>query len=91
MQDNGTDCGLFLLHYIEKFLEAAPQNLIYHNLDDMFNDNWFPPIEASNLRGKIQRTMMEQFEAKSECNDSLNPQFGSKKEFDNNFVNGTLS
>lgn len=90
MQDNGTDCGFFLLHYIEKFLEAAPHKLIYHNLDDMFNDNWFSPVEASNVRGKIQRTIMEQFEAKSECNDNLNPLFGSKKEFDDNLVDGTL-
>jgi Ulp1 family protease len=52
LEDYGTDCGLFLLHYIEKFLEVESQKLIYHNLDDMFNDNWFSPIEASNLREK---------------------------------------
>jgi len=64
LQENGSDCGLFLLHYIEKFLEDAPQKLIFQNLDELFIYNWFPP-EASNLRKKIQEMLLEQVEAKN--------------------------
>ena len=74
LQDNGYDCGVFLLYYIEKFLEDAHQTLIFQNLDEIFNHNWFSPREASNLRKKIQKILLEEF--------------GRKKEFTNNLSNG---
>lgn len=36
LQDNESDCGLFLLHYIQKFVEYAPKTLKSRDLDG----NW---------------------------------------------------
>ncbi|KAG0572270.1 hypothetical protein KC19_VG080600 [Ceratodon purpureus] len=77
LQDNGYDCGIFLLFYVKKFLEDAPQKLIFQNLDEIFNHNWFPVKQTSNLREKIQEVMLEEF--------------ATKKEFTNNLTNGPLS
>jgi len=74
LQDNGYNCGIFLLYYIEKFLEDVHQKLIFQNLDETFNFTWFSPREASNLREKIQEILLEEL--------------GRKKEFTNNLTNG---
>jgi len=55
-------------------MEDAPQKLIFQNLNEIFNHNWFPPREASILRGKIQEIMLGEF--------------GRKKEFTNNSGDG---
>lgn len=49
LQDNEWDCGLFMLYYIQKFVEEVDSK----DLDDMFGRNWFKPNEASELRGTI--------------------------------------
>lgn len=36
LQDNESDCGLFLLHYIQKFVEHAPKTMKPSDLDG----NW---------------------------------------------------
>lgn len=36
MQDNESDCGLFLLHYIHKFVESAPKTMKASDLDGDF-------------------------------------------------------
>jgi Ulp1 family protease len=33
LQENESDCGLFLLRYIEKFVEKAPRTLRLSDLD----------------------------------------------------------
>ena len=71
LQENNSDCGIFWLHYIEKILEDAPEKLIFQNLDEIFNYNWFLPIEASNLRKHIQKIILEQIGAKSESTINL--------------------
>ncbi|CAN0921165.1 Probable ubiquitin-like-specific protease 2A [Linum grandiflorum] len=61
-QSNSFDCGLFLLHYLELFLEEAPANFNPSNLSDFsnfLNKNWFPPDEASLKRRHIQKLLSE--------------------------------
>lgn len=38
LQDNESDCGLFLLHYIHKFVESAPKTMKASDLDGDFED-----------------------------------------------------
>ncbi|CAA2979671.1 probable ubiquitin-like-specific protease 2A isoform X1 [Olea europaea subsp. europaea] len=49
-QENLFDCGLFLLHYAELFLEQVPSNFNLTTLNECPNflkKNWFPPDEVS--------------------------------------------
>ncbi|XP_020572262.1 probable ubiquitin-like-specific protease 2B [Phalaenopsis equestris] len=61
-QENSSDCGLFLLHYVELFLEEAPA---YFNptritkLSNFLSADWFPPAEASFKRFHIRGLLYE--------------------------------
>ncbi|KAK8958160.1 Ubiquitin-like-specific protease 1C [Platanthera guangdongensis] len=59
-QKNEYDCGIFVLYFIERFLEEAPQRMRKHDLS-MFHAKWFKPAEASNLRKKILDLLVEEF------------------------------
>ncbi|KAM5575418.1 hypothetical protein ABKV19_014394 [Rosa sericea] len=64
-QENTYDCGLFLLHYLELFLEEAPA--IFNPFDinkfsTFLNANWFLPSEASLKRTLIQRLIFDLIE-----------------------------
>lgn len=59
-QTNDYDCGLFVLYYMERFIQQAPERLRKQDLS-MFGKNWFKPQEASSLRGKIKRILQEEF------------------------------
>ncbi|KAG0590484.1 hypothetical protein KC19_1G103000 [Ceratodon purpureus] len=67
LQENESDCGLFLLHYIRKFVESAPKKLkmsdVENRLGDigLFGRQWFFPIEASSLRTSIQEQLQRLF------------------------------
>ncbi|XP_060198215.1 probable ubiquitin-like-specific protease 2B isoform X2 [Lycium barbarum] len=58
-QQNLSDCGLFLLHYVEKFLEEDPAGISPYRIKDYHNEflsiNWFQPHEPSIKRSAIQR------------------------------------
>ncbi|XP_052189252.1 probable ubiquitin-like-specific protease 2B isoform X2 [Diospyros lotus] len=57
-QQNSFDCGLFLLHYVERFLEEAPFNFNPFKITKFCNflsAEWFPPAEPSFKRVHIQR------------------------------------
>ncbi|CAL5418949.1 unnamed protein product [Camellia sinensis] len=59
-QRNDYDCGLFVLFFMERFIDEAPQRLKRKDLA-MFGKKWFKPEEASNLRHKIRRLLVEEF------------------------------
>ncbi|CAA0814142.1 Ubiquitin-like-specific protease 1D [Striga hermonthica] len=59
-QRNDYDCGLFVLFFMERFLEDAPERLEKKDLD-MFGKQWFKPEEASSLRRKIRNILEEEF------------------------------
>ncbi|XP_024365872.1 uncharacterized protein [Physcomitrium patens] len=67
LQENESDCGLFLLHYIRKFVESAPSTMkvsdVEERLEDLglFGRQWFFPIEASSLRTSIQEQLQRLF------------------------------
>ncbi|CAN4119549.1 unnamed protein product [Withania somnifera] len=58
-QQNLSDCGLFLLHYVESFLEEDPANISPYSIKNYHNEflsvNWFQPHEPSIKRSAIQR------------------------------------
>nr|XP_025690555.1 ubiquitin-like-specific protease 1D isoform X2 [Arachis hypogaea] len=58
-QRNDYDCGLFVLYFIERFIEEAPERLKKKNLA-MFGKQWFKPSEASSLRVKIRKLLVEE-------------------------------
>ncbi|GAB4839812.1 hypothetical protein Ancab_020522 [Ancistrocladus abbreviatus] len=64
-QNNDYDCGLFVLYFMERFIEEAPERLKKKDLL-MFGRRWFKPEEASNLRGKIKRILMDEFRKSAE-------------------------
>ncbi|RDX93639.1 Ubiquitin-like-specific protease 1D, partial [Mucuna pruriens] len=68
-QKNEYDCGLFVLYFIERFMEEAPERLKKQDLD-MFGKRWFKPEEASNLRVKIQKLLLEKLRTsiRDNCN-----------------------
>ncbi|CAH2038365.1 unnamed protein product [Thlaspi arvense] len=59
-QKNDFDCGLFVLFFIKKFIEEAPQRLQLQDLG-MIHKKWFKPDEASALRTKIWNKLIELF------------------------------
>ncbi|RDX60402.1 putative ubiquitin-like-specific protease 2B [Mucuna pruriens] len=64
-QENLFDCGLFLLHYVECFLEDSPINFNPFTITKFSNflkSNWFPPPEASLKRSHIQSLIYDIFE-----------------------------
>ncbi|XP_059636599.1 probable ubiquitin-like-specific protease 2B [Cornus florida] len=68
-QQNSFDCGLFLLHYVELFLEEAPANFSPFKItkfSNFLNVDWFPPAEASLKRVLIQRLIYELLEGHSQ-------------------------
>ncbi|XP_071732351.1 probable ubiquitin-like-specific protease 2B isoform X2 [Rutidosis leptorrhynchoides] len=57
-QPNLYDCGLFLLHYVELFLEQAPSHFNPFKITNgskFLNVDWFHPTEACFKRRVIQR------------------------------------
>ncbi|CAM0883217.1 unnamed protein product [Alopecurus aequalis] len=57
-QDNLFDCGLFLLHYVERFLMDAPSVFNPMKIDvfsSFLSDDWFVPAEASLKRSLIRK------------------------------------
>ncbi|GLT94349.1 hypothetical protein SLE2022_120940 [Rubroshorea leprosula] len=61
-QENSFDCGLFLLHYVEHFIQDAPANFSPFKItkfSKFLTRNWFPPMEASLKRSHIQRLIYE--------------------------------
>ncbi|KAL8131059.1 hypothetical protein AgCh_007115 [Apium graveolens] len=64
-QQNSYDCGLFLLHYVELFLEGVPANFNPFQLTKFSNfltADWFLPYEASLKRTYIQRMIYDLLE-----------------------------
>lgn len=57
-QQNLFDCGLFLLHYAELFMEEAPENFNYSRIlkssSNFLKEHWFIPAEASSKRAHIK-------------------------------------
>ncbi|KAI6689227.1 hypothetical protein NL676_026055 [Syzygium grande] len=61
-QENSFDCGLFLLHYLECFLEEAPHTFNpfkISNFSRFLSTDWFLPVEASLKRTVIQKLIYE--------------------------------
>lgn len=57
-QENSFDCGLFLLYFVERFLEEVPVNFSPRTAASEFlNRKWFPPAEASGRRGYIKNIL----------------------------------
>ncbi|XP_050889312.1 ubiquitin-like-specific protease 1D [Lathyrus oleraceus] len=56
-QKNEYDCGLFVLYFIRRFMEKAPDRLKKKNLA-MFSKKWLKPEEASSLRAKIHKLLV---------------------------------
>ncbi|XP_042501351.1 ubiquitin-like-specific protease 1D isoform X2 [Macadamia integrifolia] len=60
-QKNDYDCGIFVLYFMERFIEEAPERLKRKDLT-MFGKQWFKPEEVSGLRGRIRELLEEVFE-----------------------------
>ncbi|XP_042495931.1 probable ubiquitin-like-specific protease 2B isoform X2 [Macadamia integrifolia] len=61
-QENSFDCGLFLLHYVELFLEEAPVDFSPFKItkfSPFLSMDWFPPAEASFKRSLISKLIYE--------------------------------
>ncbi|XP_048528341.1 uncharacterized protein LOC125507864 [Triticum urartu] len=61
-QNNAYDCGIFMLYYIQRFIIEAPENFTRDRLV-MFSRSWFRSEEASNLRNKIRKLLLKEFES----------------------------
>ncbi|XP_073059285.1 ubiquitin-like-specific protease 1D isoform X1 [Primulina eburnea] len=59
-QRNEYDCGVFVLFFMERFLDKAPDRLKKEDLT-MFGRQWFIPQEASSLRNKILDLLKQEF------------------------------
>ncbi|PON37511.1 Ulp1 protease family, C-terminal catalytic domain containing protein [Parasponia andersonii] len=68
-QENLFDCGIFLLHYVELFLEEAPLEFSPFNISKFskfLSRKWFPPAEASLKRPVIKKLLYEILEDPSQ-------------------------
>ncbi|KAK1376547.1 ubiquitin-like-specific protease 1D [Heracleum sosnowskyi] len=64
-QKDEYDCGLFVLLFMQRFIEEAPQRLKKKDLA-MFGKQWFDPKEASGLRPKIRALITKLFKENPE-------------------------
>ncbi|KAK1405583.1 Sentrin-specific protease 7 [Heracleum sosnowskyi] len=83
-QQNSYDCGLFLLHYVELFLEGVPANFNPFQLTKFSNflsADWFLPCEASLKRTYIQRMIYDLLD--NEGSHKTSPGVGSGKDTSN--------
>lgn len=70
-QQNDYDCGLFVLFFMERFIEEAPPRLRETDLD-RFGRKWFQPAEASHLRDSIRILLEKHFkEAEKSIQDTM--------------------
>ncbi|TVU35173.1 hypothetical protein EJB05_17050 [Eragrostis curvula] len=60
-QQNEYDCGLFMLYYIDRFIQEAPGRLTRRDLR-MFGSKWFHPQVASALREGIRALLFDVFQ-----------------------------
>ncbi|KAG6476412.1 hypothetical protein ZIOFF_065653 [Zingiber officinale] len=61
-QENSFDCGLFLLHYVELFLQEAPSNFDPFQVtkfSSFLSADWFLPSEASLKRSHIRKLIRD--------------------------------
>ncbi|CAI9114695.1 OLC1v1015474C1 [Oldenlandia corymbosa var. corymbosa] len=64
-QQNSYDCGLFLLHYVEQFLEEDPISVSPFKITPLMRfltADWFPPSEPSLKRREIQKLIYDLLE-----------------------------
>ncbi|EPS72741.1 hypothetical protein M569_02018, partial [Genlisea aurea] len=55
-QENFFDCGLFLLHYAELFLEHVSNSSPLANFEGTLNEGWFHPAEVTlKKRNQIRK------------------------------------
>ncbi|GAA0141349.1 protease [Lithospermum erythrorhizon] len=66
-QSNEYDCGVFVLFFIERFIERAPKRMKEEDLS-MFGRQWFKPAEASRLRVTIRKLLKDEFKKAKEHN-----------------------
>ncbi|OIV96188.1 hypothetical protein TanjilG_14865 [Lupinus angustifolius] len=85
-QENFYDCGLFLLHYVERFLEEAPVNFnpfkIMTKFSNFLSSNWFPPPEASLKRSHIHNliyNILDDYSPKAPSADCLDKDHSSEE------------
>lgn len=69
-QKNDFDCGLFVLYFMERFIEEAPERLRKIDLS-MFGRKWFKPEEASGLRERIRRLLCEELDHAQHVNQGI--------------------
>ncbi|KAL9170274.1 hypothetical protein ABFS82_04G134200 [Erythranthe guttata] len=67
-QENWFDCGLFLLHYAELFLEQA-SNLSATKYLDFLNEDWFFPAEVSLKKRDHIRKLIHRIVEDNALND----------------------
>ena len=52
-QSNVTDCGLFLMHFVQRFIDLAPR-VMPEDPQSVFPVPWFKPSEGSALRSRLR-------------------------------------
>ncbi|KAG0514355.1 hypothetical protein BDA96_10G184200 [Sorghum bicolor] len=55
-QENDYDCGLFVLYYMQRFIQEAPERFKKKDYS-MFGKRWFRPEEPSQLRDQIRHLL----------------------------------
>ncbi|KAM0868936.1 hypothetical protein ACQ4PT_040994 [Festuca glaucescens] len=60
-QRNDYDCGIFMLYYIEKFIQEAPDRWTRERLCK-FGRKWFNPEETSGLRERMRALLFDVFQ-----------------------------
>ncbi|XP_037413935.1 ubiquitin-like-specific protease 1D [Triticum dicoccoides] len=60
-QQNDFDCGVFMLYYIDKFIQEAPDDLTGVR-PCKFGRKWFSPVQASGLRKRIRDLLLDIFQ-----------------------------
>ncbi|CAO2197704.1 unnamed protein product [Urochloa humidicola] len=73
-QRNEYDCGLFMLYYIDKFIQEAPERLTKESLG-MFGRKWFKHEEASQLRQWIRACLLDLFQSAQEDDGPSEPEW----------------
>ncbi|RLN23733.1 ubiquitin-like-specific protease 1D [Panicum miliaceum] len=73
-QCNEYDCGLIMLHYIDKFIQEAPERFTKGSLG-MFGRKWFNHEEASQLREGVRARLFDLFQSAEEDDGPSEPEW----------------
>ena len=83
-QDNFYDCGMFLLEFIIRFVNSRNKTVLFKNLLQRDNGQWFPQQHLGSLRRSVFLALRAPLEKELELEQQLLEQQEQQKKSNKN-------